>query len=807
MKFTLNWLKDHLDTDASVQQIHDGLVQAGLEVENIENPAEKLENFTIARVVEAVQHPDADKLRVCKVDTGKAVVQVVCGAPNAREGLIGVFAAPGVYIPGTNFTLGKAKIRGVESMGMLCSERELLLSDEHDGIIELPSRAADHIGERFIDVMDLGDPVFDVSVTPNRPDCLGVRGIARDLAALGLGKLKKETEGFTAKGKFASPIKIELKFGKSDAHRCPVFAGRYIKGVKNGPSPDWMQKRLRAVGLRPINALVDVTNYISYDRCRPLHVYDADKVASPIQARLAKKGESFRALDGKTYEADEEACVIADKTRVLGFGGIMGGEESGCTDATVNVLIESAYFDPASTARTGRKFGIHSDARFRFERGIDPHSVKMGVNLAARMIQDMCGGEISELEIAGEEPDPKTVISFDPARVEKLTGLKVKPAEITTTLKKLGYTVEGSGSSLKVTAPSWRPDVRGPADLIEDVLRIAGVDRVPTTPMERAPGVTKPVMTEGQKRVSRARRVLAGRGLVEAVTWSFIPRPDAERFGGGQDELEVANPISTDMSVMRPSLLAGLTTAARQNANRGFSDLALFEVGQIYRGDRPEDQLVAASGLRLGTAKLEGGGRHWDGAARPANLFDVKADALALLAALGLDASKLQIARGAPDWFHPGRSGAIRLGPKNTLGYFGELHPNLMKAMDLDGPAAAFEVFIDAVPLPRRKGSVKPRLDITDLQPVHRDFAFLLGSDVLAGDVLRAAQGADKALITDVTVFDIFEGPALGEGKKSMAIEVTLQPRDKTLTDTEIDAVSSRIIAEVKKATGGEIRA
>jgi phenylalanyl-tRNA synthetase beta chain len=807
MKFTLDWLKDHLETDASLDEILDGLIQAGLEVESVENPGEALKDFTIARVVEAQQHPDADKLRVCKVDTGNGIAQVVCGAPNAKTGLIGVFAAPGVYVPGTDFTLGKAKIRGVESMGMLCSERELQLSDEHDGIIELPASAGDHIGERYVDVMGIGDPVIDIAITPNRSDCLGVRGVARDLAALGLGKLKKEDTGFSGKGKFASPIRIELKFDKKTADACPVFAGRFIKGVKNGPSPEWMQRRLRAIGLRPINALVDVTNYVSYDRCRPLHVYDADKVKGGIHARLGKQGESFLALDGKTYEADSEICVIADKSRVLGFGGIMGGEESGCTGGTVNVFIESAYFDPIRTAATGRKHGINSDARYRFERGIDPHSVQLGVNLATKLIMDMCGGEPSEIEIAGTEPDRKTVITFDPARVEKLTGLKLKPAEITGTLKKLGFVIEGSGTPLKVTAPSWRPDVHGSADLVEEVIRIAGVDRVPVTPMYQAPGVSKPVLTPGQKRLARTRRVLAGRGLVEAVTWSFIPRPDAELFGGGQPELELANPISSEMSVMRPSLLPGLAAAARMNANRGFADLALFEAGQIYAGDRPEDQRIAASGLRLGTARLGGRGRHWDGEAKAVDLFDVKADALALIGALGLDPSKAQIARGAPDWFHPGRSGVIRLGPKNVLGHFGELHPQILKAFDLSGPAAAFEILIEAIPAPRRKSSAKPPLEINDLQPVHRDFAFVLDADVLAGDVIRAAQGAEKTLISDVSVFDIFQGAGLGEGKKSMAIEVTLQPHEKTLTDELIDAISSQIIAAVKKATGGEIRA
>ncbi len=807
MKFTVGWLKEHLDTKASVTDIHDGLIQCGLEVESIENPAEKLKDFTVARVIEAAPHPDADKLRVCKVETGTGVVQVVCGAPNARTGMIGVFAAPGVYIPGTDFTLGKAKIRGVELMGMLCSERELQLSNEHSGIIELPESAGGHVGERYVDVMGVGDPVFDVSVTPNRPDCLGVRGIARDLAALGLGKLKKEGEGFSGKGKFASPVKIALEFDAASADACPVFAGRMIRGVKNGPSPDWLQQRLRAIGLRPINALVDVTNYITFDRCRPLHVYDADKLRGGIRARLGAKGESFQALDGKRYEADAETCVIADDSRVLGFGGIMGGEETGCSEQTVNVFIESAYFDPIRTAQTGRKTGIHSDARFRFERGIDPQSERLGVNLATTMILEMCGGEPSEIEIAGKEPDGRAVIAFDPARVEKLTGLKLKPADITGTLKKLGFEIGGSGASLTVTAPSWRPDVHGAADLVEEVIRIVGVDHVPVTPMSRAPGVSKPVMTEGQKRNARARRVLAGRGLVEAVTWSFIPRGDAERFGGGQPELELANPISSEMSVMRPSLLPGLIAAARQNANRGFDDIALCEIGQIYRGDRPEDQLMAAAALRIGTARLAGGGRHWDGAGKAVDLFDAKADALAVLAALGLDPAKVQITRGAPDWFHPGRSGVIRLGPKNVLGHFGELHPQTLKTMDLDGPAAACELFLNGIPASRRKGSAKPPLELTDLQPVRRDFAFVLASDVLAGDVLRAARGADKALIATVAVFDIFEGPSLGEGRKSLAIEVTLQPREKTLTDEDIEAVSSRIIAEVKKATGGEIRA
>jgi phenylalanyl-tRNA synthetase beta chain len=807
MKFTLNWLKDHLDTKASPAEIEEALTQLGLEVEGIADPAEKLKDFAVVRVVEAVQHPDADKLRVCKVDTGKGVVQVVCGAPNARAGLIGVFAAPGVYIPGSDFTIGKAKIRGVESMGMLCSERELQLSNEHNGIIELPESAAEHIGEAFVKVMGLDDPVIEIKITPNRPDCLGVRGIARDLSATGIGKLKKEDEGFTGEGKFASPVKISLKFEGDSAKACPVFAGRLIRGVKNGPSPAWLQQRLRAIGMRPINALVDVTNYITVDRCRPLHVYDADKLKGGIHARLGRKGESFVALDGKSYEADGDMCVIADTSGVLGFGGIMGGESTGCSDQTVNVFIESAYFDPIRTAMTGRKTGIRSDARYRFERGIDPASEVLGVNLATKMILAICGGEPSKLEVDGKEPARKAAISFDPARVEKLTGLKLKTADILGPLKKLGFEMEGEAPNLSVTIPTWRPDVHGAADLVEEIIRVVGIDKVPAAPMPRAAGVTKAVMTENQKRVARSRRTLAGRGLVEAITWSFIPRADAEAFGGGQPELDLANPISSEMASMRPSLLPGLIAAARQNGNRGFDDAALFEVGQIYRGDRPEDQLIAASGIRTGTAKLTGGGRRWDGAAKPVDAFDVKADALGVLSMLGFDASKVQIVREAPQWFHPGRSGLIKLGPKTVLGAFGELHPDTLRAMDLRGPAAAFELFLEAIPAARRKGVAKAPLAANDLQPVRRDFAFVLGSEALASEVVRAAQGADKMLITNVSVFDIFEGPSLGAGKKSLAIEVTIQPREKTLTDEEIDGVSGKIIAAVKKATGGEIRA
>ena len=806
MKFTLSWLKDHLQTDASLDEIAAKLTLIGLEVEGIEDPAAKLRDFTIARVLEAEPHPNADKLRVCKVETGSGVIQVVCGAPNARKGLIGVFAASGTYVPGINITLGKATIRGVDSAGMLCSERELELSTEHSGIIELPERMEKHIGERFVDAMELNDPVIDIAITPNRPDCLGVRGVARDLAAAGLGTLRKVSEGYAGKGEFDSPIRIELPFAKGTESACPIFVGRYIRAAKNKASPEWMQRRLRAVGLRPINAAVDVTNYISYDRARPLHVYDADKLHGPIMARLGKKGESFLALDGKPYEVDETMCVIADQARVLGLGGVMGGEASGCTEATTNIFIESAYFDPARTAATGRKTGINSDSRYRFERGIDPQSEMLGLNLATQMILEFCGGEPSNAVVAGKEPAGTSVIAFDPARVQKLSGATFSNTEIVSTLKTLGCTVEGEAPSLRITTPSWRPDIHGAADLVEEVVRLSGADRIPSTPLPRDSGVTRAVLTASQKRVLGARRTLAARGLVEAVTWSFIGEAQARHFGGGQASLRLANPISSEMTDMRPSLLPGLIAAARANANRGSQDAALFEVGQIFAGEKPEDQSNAASGARTGTARLTGGGRRWDGAAKAVDVFDAKADALSVLEALGLAADTVQITRNTPDWYHPGRSGALQLGPKIVLGHFGELHPETLKALDVAGPLAVFEVFLDRIPAPRRKGTAKGPLLASDYQPVQRDFAFLVDKAIEASAVVKAAEGAEKSLISRVNVFDVFEGQGVPAGKKSLAIEITLTPIDRTLTEAEIEQVAQKVVAKVKKATGGELR-
>ena len=807
MKITLSWLRDHLETSASLDQLADKLSSMGLEVEGIEDPGKRLAPFIIARVLEAKPHPNADRLMVCKVETGSGVVQVVCGAPNAKSGMIGVFAPVGSYIPGTGVTLDARPVRGVVSAGMLVSERELEISDNHEGIIELDAALGGKLGQRYADVVGLADPVLDVKLTPNRPDCTGVRGIARDLAAAGLGRLKPERQITGVAGDYTCPIDIRLEFPEDARDACPCFAGRYIRGVKSGAAPAWMQQRLKAVRLRPINALVDVTNYVSLDRGRPLHVYDADKLQGAIRARLGRKGERFAGLDGKTYAVDETMCVIADDRAVLGFGGILGGEDTGVTADTRNILIECAYFDPVRTAATGRKAGIQSDARYRFERGVNPAFIRPGLDLATAMMIEVAGGEPSRALIAGAPPEAKTVIGFNFALVERLAGIALPEKEMRHTLDALGFTVDGKGDKAKVTAPSWRPDIHGPADLVEEIVRVAGLDKVPSAPMPRLSGVARSVLTETQRRVRRARRVLAGRGLVEAVTWSFIPRATAEAFGGGQSAVVLANPISSEMSSMRPSLLPGLLSAVQRNRNRGFSDVALFEVGQAYRGDQPKDQFIVASGVRAGAAALTGSGRHWTGAAAEAGLFEAKADVVALLAGLGFDAARAQVARDAPAWFHPGRSAALKLGPKIVLAHFGEVHPDTVRSMALAGSVAAFEVFIEAVPAERRKGLAKTALDVADLLPVRRDFAFVLDVGVPAADVVRAAAAADKKLIANISVFDVFEGGSLNAGKKSLALEVTLQPTAKTLTDEEIEAVAQRVIAEVKKATGGQIRA
>lgn len=800
MKFNLSWLKDYLETDAAAEEIAEALTHLGLELEELSNPAEKLRPFVIAGVLEARQHPNADRLRVCIVETGSgSPVQVVCGAPNARTGMKGVFAPPGAYIPGTGIDLKAGSIRGQASNGMLLSERELQLSDAHEGIIDLPQDAP--VGQPYAAWAGLDDPVFDVGVTPNRPDALGIYGIARDLAAKGVGWLKP-LDKTPIPGAFASPIPVELRFDDPHDTPCPLFVGRTIRGVRNGPSPDWMQRRLRAVGLRPISALVDITNYLTYAYARPLHVFDADKVQGAVHARLARDGESIEALDGKTYALDASMTVIADDNGPEGIAGIIGGAATGVTPETTTVFLEAAYFDPVRTASTGRKLGIHSDARYRFERGVDPAFVQPGAEIATRMILELCGGEASELVIAGEPPlrNLNTRLRLD--RVKTLAGVDIDPAEQLTMLQALGFHIVETGPEVLVDVPSWRPDIQGEADLIEEIVRVHGLDQVPHVPLPRLETVTSRKISPAQRRRFLAARTLAARGLNEAVTWSFVPKAQAELFGGGASELQLANPISSELSDMRPGLLPNLIAAVKRNLARGFQDLALFEAGQVYGGDRPEDEHINVTGLRRGMQ----GPRHWAGERRPVDLFDAKADALAVLAAIGAPLDRLQTVAEGPAWYHPGRVGSLMLGPKNRLASFGEIHPRVLAAMDVAGPLVAFEIDLDAVPLPKSARTARPALDASDLQAVTRDFAFVVASEVPADRILRAARAADKALVAAVSVFDVFTGEGVGPGRKSVAIEVTLQPRQQTLTEEEIEKVSGAIVAAVARATGGELR-
>lgn len=796
MKFPLSWLKDHLDTEADAQTIADKLTAIGLEVESIEDAGARLKDFVVARVVTAEQHPNADRLRLCSVDAGgKEPVQVVCGAPNARAGLKVVFAQPGTVIPVTGEALKVGTIRGVESRGMMCSGRELLLSDDHDGIIELPEDAV--VGEPVAAALGLTDAVIDISITPNRGDCTSVWGVARDLAAAGLGKLKTPMVE-VVKGKFASPKTVALNFPESQKPACAQFAGRYIKGVKNGPSPQWVQERLKSIGLRPINALVDVTNLISHDRGRPLHVFDADKLTGNVQARLAKTGEELLALDGKTYALDSEMCVIADDTTAHSIAGVMGGEDTGCTEMTTNVFVESAWFEPVSVAATGRKLQLNSDARYRFERGVDPAFVVPGLELATRLILDWCGGEASEIVVAGEGPAWKRDIAFAPESVERIGGLKIETGEIVRILAHLGFGVKDGEGALIVSPPSWRSDVDGGADLVEEVVRIYGLEHVPSAAMSRPNAIARSVLTAGQKRRRLVRRALAARGFNETVTYSFIPRAHAALFGGGDDARQIANPIAAEMDALRPSPLPSLLAAAARNQARGVNDLQLFEIGAAFQSGMPGAQQTFAAGIRVGS-----GARSWTKATHPADAFDVKADVLmALEAAMGSPMTA-PVKAGAPSWYHPGRSGTLALGPK-VLAYFGELHPAVVAAFDLTGPVAAFELVLDAIPETKSKRS---SFAASPYQAVDRDFAFVVNASVTADEVVKAAKTAERTLIETVSVFDLYEGKGVPEGKKSLAIAVRLQPKDKTLTDAEIEAVGQKIVAAVAKATGGTLRA
>jgi phenylalanyl-tRNA synthetase beta chain len=794
MKFTLGWLKEHLDTNASLEEISKTLTAIGLEVESITDRAAALKPFTVAKILQAEKHPEADKLRVCRVESDAGELQIVCGAANARAGIHVALAKEGAVIPASGMVIKKTKIRGVESNGMLCSAEELALPGDSEGIIELP--LSSKVGEPISVALGLDDPVIEIAITPNRADCLGVRGIARDLAAAGLGTLTPLPDLSGVKGSFTSPISVHI-----DTPNCQQFYGVYIKGVKNGQSDDCARRKLEAIGQKPISTLVDVSNYITFDHGRPLHVFDAKKLKGNIVVRDAREGEKLMALNDKEYALSPGMTVIADDSGPVALAGIIGGKATGCDESTTDVFLEVALFDPANIAATGRKLDILSDARFRFERGVDVAFVETGAKLAQWIIQQLCGGALSEPVIAGATPEWKRSITFNPARIASLGGVELPAARAEAILKALGFSYSGNA----VTPPSWRADVEGEADLVEEVLRIHGYDHIPSTPLPKLPVISKPALNTAQKRVHLAKRTLAARGFLEVCTWSFLPQAQAMIFGGNNPKLKLLNPINAELDTMRPSLLPNLLEAAKRNAARSFKDSSLFEVGLQFTDITPEGQRMVAAGLRSGhmaeQSYANGLFQHHD---RPADAFDAKADALDVLQSLAL--SKCDITAQAPAWYHPGRSGSLTLGGKVILGHFGELHPGLLAAFDMDSPAVAFEIFLDALPLPRAKGKAKPALKLSDFQAVERDFAFIVGESVSAADMIRSLSQADKQLITGIEIFDVYTGTGVDAGKKSVAVKVTLQAQDRTLSEQDISSVSAAIISAASKAFGGQLR-
>ena len=802
MKFTLSWLKQHLNTDKTAAELGQILTSIGLEIEEIKDPAAAFAPFKVAYVESAEKHPDADKLRVCMVKTADhGTIQVVCGAPNARSGMKGVFAPSGTYIPGLDVTLKKANIRGVESNGMLVSEREMCLSDEHNGIIEVDAKY--EIGTPMAEIFGLDDPVFEISLTPNRGDCAGIRGIARDLAAAGAGTLIAQDES-AVKGAFKSPIGVKIE----NTDGCPHFLGRYIRGVKNSPSPDWLQKQLKAVGLRPISALVDITNYMTLGQNRPLHVFDADKLKGGIKVGAAKGGETLAALNDKTYTLGGGEVTIEDESGVIGLGGIVGGVSTGCEEDTVNVFLEAAYFNPMRTSRTGRDHGIESDARYRFERGIDPEFTAAGLEIATRLVIELCGTDktqVSEVVEAGNKPEWKRSINFDPAYTALLSGMDVAESEQVKILTALGFVCSKKGSAYNVTPPSWRGDIEARADLVEEIVRIKGFDNIPALSVTADQTRTSGVETQNVDRARKARAALAARGLQECVTWSFMGKALAALFGSNDNAaLSLSNPISSELDQMRPSILPNLIEAAQRNADRGFPDNALFEIGPVFTSSKMDGQQFVAAGVRGGNAAP----RHWSdkNANRPLDAFDAKADIYALLEACGAPSDSVPVSRDAPDYYHPGRSGTLRLGP-NVLAHFGEIHPAILAEMDIKFPLCAFEVFLQNIPAPRKKsGTAKPMVKLAPLQPVSRDFAFLVDMKVEADSLLRAAKAADKNLITDAAIFDVYTGKGVDEGKKSVALSVQIQPQDHSLTDKELEALAQKIADNVMGKTGGVLR-
>ena len=801
MKFTINWLKRHLETDASDEDICRVLTNIGLELEEFEDKGKAFASFKVAEIETAQKHPDADKLQVCQVKTSDGkTVQVVCGAPNARAGMKVIFAPSGTYIPGLDVTLKKTKIRGIESNGMMVSEREMCLSDEHEGIIDVDDQY--EVGTPIADIYNLDEKIIEIGLTPNRADCAGVRGIARDLAAAGLGTVKDQDES-AVKGTFQSSINVEIE----DTDGCKLFYGRMIKNIKNGPSPAWLQDMLNAVGLRPISALVDITNLMTMDQCRPLHVFDADKIKGNIVVRPTSKDEKLNALNDKSYEVIEDAVGITDDSGLIGLGGIVGGVSTGCTEDTTNIFIESAFFNPMRIARAGRDMGIQSDARYRFDRGVDPMFTKTGMEIATRLIIALCGtdtSEVSDIVKAGDEPEWQHKINFDPNFTQKLCGVDIETSQQIDILQRLGFTVEQEGDDHKVTPPSWRNDVEGAADLTEEVIRIYGYDKIDPVSVRSENSVTSPSETQNLTRARLARASMAAKGLNECVTWSFMPKGLAKHFGSNDNPaLTLGNPISSELNQMRPSILPNLIEAAGRNATRGFSDVALCEVGPIFRTSKADGQDYIAAGIRSGS-KIS---RQWssDMEERDVDAYDAKADAIAVLSACGAPANNAQISRDAPNYYHPGRSGVLRLG-KNIIAQFGEIHPAILEEMNVKGTVVGFEVFLENIPPARKKGTSRPLLQISQLQPLSRDFAFIVKEDINAESLIRAAKSADKKLITDAEIFDVYVGKGVESGHKSLALSITIQPINATLKECELEEIMNNVIDAVANKCGGVLR-
>lgn len=796
MKFTLNWLKEYLDTNATLEQISEKLTSLGLEVEDVTNRSEIYKGFVIAHVTEADQHPNADRLKQCLVNTGTEQLQVVCGAPNVRKGLNVVFALPGTTIPANGMVLKKSSIRGVDSNGMICSDAELKLSEDSAGIRELPADAP--VGMDFAKYMGFDDPVIEINLTPNRADAAGIYGIARDLAAAGLGKLKPLASQ-PVPGGFASPVKVTI----DDTKACPLFMGRYIRGVKNGPSPKWLQEYLNAIGSRSISALVDITNLMCIGMNRPLHVFDADKLDGDLVVRLATQGEKFTDLKENERELNDHTIVVADKSGPQAMGGVIGGLHSGCNEETTNVFLEAALFDPSFIRRTGKEFGIDSDAKYRFERGIDPAFTSAGIEIATRMIMDLCGGEPSQVYVAGSEPNWKRFINYDPAAVKNLGGMNISTPEQMDILGSLGFEIrDRNDDKLDVSPPSWRNDIDGQADLVEEILRMKSYDAIPEVSIHSAYAVPKPALTPEQKRLSDLRRLCAVRGLSEAVTWSFLSQRAHDAFSySDKKTARIANPISNDLGIMRHAQLPNLLDAAKRNADRKLTNAALFEVGSVFFGTGPNDQPMVLAGMRSGLKNTAS----WQDKGKAVDFFDAKEDVWSLLSQAGLNPDALTVSAEAPHWYHPGQSGAVRLG-KNIVAQFGVLHPKILKDWDIDFPVTAFEIFIDSLPpLKAKKSSTKASLVLNALQPVTRDFAFVVANNVNSDAILKAAKNVDKNLITNVTLFDVYAGKGVAEDHRSLAFTVTLQPQSTTLTDAEIEGVSKNIVAAVEKA-GGQLR-